>query len=177
MMFAALALPSYRSRSSGSRPLTGCISCRIARHSRFHKTQRSEHGDRKFASLWREATRRSRGVQFARPRRLRKSRSWLRVCGEYYKSERILEELLVQKIVVETARYGRVLALEHLEQPEPGYNLARVVHSLDRTSRYSTATSRALYKAIEELERHQAARKAREESAASNRYGTGQVTC
>ena len=62
---------------------------------------------------------------------------------------------------------GRVVALEQLEQPEPGYNLARVVHCLDRTSRYSTATRRALFKAIEELERHQAARKAREESAAS----------
>src|SRR5437016_8413629 len=40
-------------------------------------------------------------------------------------------------------------------QPEPGYNLARVVHCLDRTSRYSTATSRALYRAVEELERVQ----------------------
>jgi hypothetical protein len=37
----------------------------------------------------------------------------------------------------------------------------------DRASRYSTATSRALYKAIEELERLQAARKAREGSASS----------
>jgi len=69
--------------------------------------------------------------------------------------------------VVETARYGRVLAFEQLEQPEPGYNLARVVHCLDCTSRYATATSRVLYRAIEELERVQAPRKAREESAAS----------
>src|SRR6266566_4574541 len=76
-----------------------------------------------------------------------------------------LEELLVQKIVVETARYGRVVALEQVEQPEPGYNLARVVHCLDRTSRYSTATSRALYRAVEELERVQETRKAREASA------------
>jgi len=38
---------------------------------------------------------------------------------------------------------------------------------LDRPSRYSTATSRALYKAIEELERVQAARKAWENSASS----------
>ena len=36
-----------------------------------------------------------------------------------------------------------------------------------RTSRYSTTTRRALYKAIEELERVQAARKARENSASS----------
>jgi hypothetical protein len=81
---------------------------------------------------------------------------------EYYEPEGILGEILVQKIIVENARYGRVLTLEQLEQleqPEPVYNLARVVHCLDRTSRYSTATSRALYKAIEELERHEAARK------------------
>ena len=37
---------------------------------------------------------------------------------EYFKPVGILEEILVQKIVVETARYGRVLALEQLEQPE-----------------------------------------------------------
>ena len=42
-----------------------------------------------------------------------------------------------------------------------------MVHCLDRTSRYSTATSRALYKAIEELERVQAARNARENSTSS----------
>lgn len=33
--------------------------------------------------------------------------------------------LLVQKIVVETASCGCVLALEQLEQPEPGYDPAR----------------------------------------------------
>jgi hypothetical protein len=83
---------------------------------------------------------------------------------DHCKPQSIVQETLLQKIVIETAPYARVLALE---QPEPGYSLARVVHCLDRTSRYSTATSRALYKAIEELERQQAARKAREESAAS----------
>jgi hypothetical protein len=54
-----------------------------------------------------------------------------------------------------------------LLQPELGYNLVRVVDSLGRTSRYSTATSRPVYRTIEELERVRAARKAREESAAS----------
>ena len=72
--------------------------------------------------------------------------------------------MLIQRIVIETARYGRILALEH---PEPGRPRLYSLMCLDRTSRYSTATSRALYKAIEELERLQAARKAREESAAS----------
>jgi len=86
---------------------------------------------------------------------------------EYYKPDGILEEILVQKIVAETARYGRILALEQLEQPESGYNLVRVVHCLDRTSRYSTSTSRSLYRAIEELERLQAARKEREGSVAA----------
>jgi hypothetical protein len=97
---------------------------------------------------------------------VQKFRSWLGACGNH-KPEGILKELLVQKIVVENARYGRVVALEQLEQPEPGNNLARVVHCLDRTSRYSTVTSRALYKAIEELEQLQTARKAREGCASS----------
>jgi len=48
---------------------------------------------------------------------------------------------------IETARYGRILALE---QPEPGRPRLYSLMCLDRTSRYSTATSRALYKAIEE---------------------------
>lgn len=39
---------------------------------------------------------------------------------------------------------------------------------LDRTSRYATATSRALYKAIEELERLQAPRIAREDVASTD---------
>jgi len=63
---------------------------------------------------------------------------------------------------VVVARYGRILALE---QPEPGRPRLYSLMCLDRTSRYSTATSRALYKAIEELERVQAARRAREDVA------------
>jgi hypothetical protein len=98
---------------------------------------------------------------------------------EYYEPEGILGEILVQKIIVENARYGRVLTLEQLEQleqPEPVYNLARVVHCLDRTSRYSTATSRALYKAIEELERHEAAESS-QRVCRFNGCGTVQATC
>jgi len=83
---------------------------------------------------------------------------------DYYNPQCIVEEILVQKIVVETARYGRVLGLE---QPEPGATRPYLLHCLDKVMRYTTSTSRALYRAIEELERHQAARKAREESAAS----------
>jgi len=76
--------------------------------------------------------------------------------------------MLVQKIVIETARYGRILALE---QPEPGRPRLYSLMCLDRTSRYSTATSRALYKAIEELERHQAA------PGRFNGCGDSQTTC
>jgi len=50
--------------------------------------------------------------------------------------------------VVETARYGRVSGLE---QPEPGFTPGYLLHCLDRVMRYTTSTSRALYKVIEEL--------------------------
>ena len=83
---------------------------------------------------------------------------------DYYKPESIVEEILLQKIVIETARYGRVLALE---QPEPGATRPYLLHCLDKVMRYTTSTSRALYRDIEELERVQVARKACEESAAS----------
>ena len=83
---------------------------------------------------------------------------------DYYKPESIVEEILLQKIVIETARYGRVLALE---QPEPGATRPYLLHCLDKTMRYTTSTSRALSHAIKELETIQAARKAREESGPS----------
>jgi hypothetical protein len=83
---------------------------------------------------------------------------------EHYKPDGIMEEILVQKIVVETARYSRVLGFE---QPESGYNRMYFLVCLDKIMRYTTSTSRSLYRAIEELERLQAARKARESSAPS----------
>ena len=42
----------------------------------------------------------------------------------------VVEEMLVQKIVIETARYGRILALE---QPEPGRPRLYSLMCLDRT--------------------------------------------
>jgi len=71
--------------------------------------------------------------------------------------------------VIETARYGRVLALE---QPEPGATRPYLLHCLDKTMRYTTSTSRALSHAIKELETIQAARKAREDSASSTDWET-----
>jgi len=69
---------------------------------------------------------------------------------------------------------GRVLALE---QPEPGATRGYLLHCLDKTMRYTSSTSRALSHAIKELETIQTARKACEESGASNGCGTGQATC
>lgn len=84
---------------------------------------------------------------------------------EHYHPLGVLEEILVQKIVVETARYDRILGFEHQEIVRPhAFHFSRAV---DCIGRYTTSTSRALFRAIEELERVQAARKARESSVAS----------
>jgi len=84
---------------------------------------------------------------------------------EHYQPLGVLEEMLVQKIVVEAARYGRVLGyeLEQIVRPH-AFHLS----ALDRLGRYTTATSRALFHAIKELERLQAAREAVEHAADSS---------
>jgi hypothetical protein len=85
---------------------------------------------------------------------------------EYYQPVGMLEEILVQKIVIETARYDRVLGFEQkFEQFTSGP--IHLVACLEHAVRYTTSTSRALFRAIEELERIQAARKGRESSAVS----------
>lgn len=82
---------------------------------------------------------------------------------EHYKPQGPLEEILVQKVVVEAARYDRILGFEHEQIVRPhAFHLSRGV---DCISRYTTSTSRALFRAIEELERVQAIRKASERSA------------
>jgi hypothetical protein len=83
---------------------------------------------------------------------------------EHYQPVGMVEEILVQKIVVETARYGRILGLE---QKELARNYAFFGAAVDRMGRYTTSTSRGLFRTIEELERIQAARKARDLVAAS----------
>jgi len=86
---------------------------------------------------------------------------------EYYKPQGPLEEILVQKIVVETARYGRVLGFEHQQLTrDHAFVISRGVDCIDR---YTTSTSRALFRAIQELKRLQAARKAGDCPAASSR--------
>jgi hypothetical protein len=77
---------------------------------------------------------------------------------EHYQPVGMLEEILMQKIVVEAARYDRVLAFEHQQLTrDHAFQISRAVDCIDR---YTTSTSRALFRAIEELERFQAARKA-----------------
>ena len=83
---------------------------------------------------------------------------------EHYQPVGMMEEILVEKIVVESGRYGRILGLEHQELARryAFFNVA-----VDRVGRYASSTSRALFRAIEELERLQAARRARKKSGAS----------
>jgi hypothetical protein len=83
---------------------------------------------------------------------------------EHYQPVGMVEEILVQKIVVETARYGGILGLE---QQELARKFAFFNTAVDRMGRYTTSTSCGLFRTIEELERIQATRKARETAAAS----------
>jgi hypothetical protein len=95
----------------------------------------------------------------------------IREVRDYYHPVGKLEEMLVEKIVVESARYARVLSFE-------GQELSRK-HAffgvgLDRFGRYSTSTNRALSRATEDLTRVQAARRARESAAAVTRVDVEQ---
>ena len=74
-----------------------------------------------------------------------------------------MEEILLQKILVESARYGRILGLEQRELARENafFNAA-----VDRIGRYTASTSRALFRAIEELDRLQDARKDGENTSA-----------
>jgi hypothetical protein len=87
---------------------------------------------------------------------------------EHYQPVGMVEEILVQKIVVDSARYGRILGLE---QQELARKYAFFNAAVDRVGRYTTSTSRGLFRTIEELERIQAARKARETAAGSTATG------
>jgi hypothetical protein len=83
---------------------------------------------------------------------------------ECYQPVGMMEELLAQKIAGEVGRRGRIMNIEQeeLSRQHAFYNVA-----VDRVVRYSTSTDRALFRAIEELQRIQAARKASESSVAS----------
>ena len=88
---------------------------------------------------------------------------------EHYQPIGTLEDILVEKIIVETARYSRILSLE---QNELGRKNAFFNAAIDRVGRYSTSTSRALFRAIDQLEGLQSKRKA-VENAASSRKSAG----
>ncbi|HTQ60825.1 MAG TPA: hypothetical protein VMI32_11405 [Candidatus Solibacter sp.] len=83
---------------------------------------------------------------------------------DYYQPAGKLEEMLVEKIVIENARYARILGVE---QEELARKNAFFGPAVDRVARYATSTNRALSRAIEDLERAQAARKVRERAAAT----------
>jgi len=87
----------------------------------------------------------------------------IREMRDYYQPVGKLEGMLVEKIVVECARYARILGLE---EQELSRKHAFFGVSLDRFVRYSTSTNRALSRAMEDLARVQAARRARESAAA-----------
>ena len=83
---------------------------------------------------------------------------------EHYEPVGLIEELLAQKIVVEVSRRGRIMAME---QQELGRTNAFFAAGVDRVLRYSTSADRALFRAIQELERVQTARKAAQTSVES----------
>jgi len=70
-----------------------------------------------------------------------------------------LEEMLVEKIVVENVRYARILGFERQEfsRDHAFFNPA-----VDRVGRYATSMNRALSRTLEDLDRVQIAQKARE---------------
>ena len=82
---------------------------------------------------------------------------------DHYQPVGKLEEMLVEKVAIEYARYARILGAEQqvLEREHAFFYV-----TVDRFARYATSTNRALSRAIEDLERVQAARKARESAAA-----------
>jgi len=90
---------------------------------------------------------------------------------DYYQPVGKLEEILVDKIVVEHMRYARILAVDQYEVGRPN---AFWWPAVDRVACYATSANRALSRAMEDLERIQNARKARESAAAANSADTEQ---
>ena len=84
---------------------------------------------------------------------------------KHFEPANAMEEILMGKVIVETVRYGRVLRLEQQELARKNIFYHPAV---DRVGRYTTSTSRALFHAIDQLERIQGARRARESAAESS---------
>lgn len=101
----------------------------------------------------------------ARPETITEIESLAEAIREHYEPVGMLEDLLVQKIVIELARDHRVLGVEQEFDGDASPML--LVARLGLMARYTTSTSRALYRAMQELERVQAARKARKSSSVS----------
>lgn len=88
----------------------------------------------------------------------------IRELRDHYQPVGKLEEMWVEKIGVESARYARILGFEEqeLSREFPFFNVG-----VDRFGRYTTSTNRALSRAMEDLERLQAERKGRESATAA----------
>lgn len=73
----------------------------------------------------------------------------------HYRPQGVIAEFLVEKIVTEMVRFGRMIGHEQqeLDRQHPFYNSA-----IDKILRYSTTSERQLMRSIKELERIQAAR-------------------
>jgi hypothetical protein len=76
---------------------------------------------------------------------------------DYYAPIGYMEELLVEKVVCESVRYGRLLGYE---QEEFGRRHAFFGPAVDRVLRYQAAINRQLFQAVKQLEELQAKRKA-----------------
>jgi hypothetical protein len=81
---------------------------------------------------------------------------------EHYQPTGVIEEFPIYKIAVEISRRGRIMELEQRELTRENafFNVG-----VDRVASYSSSTDRALFRAIEQLERIEAERKAQASSA------------
>jgi hypothetical protein len=82
---------------------------------------------------------------------------------EHYQPVGMIEEMLVEKLCIETARYSRVV---RLELDELARKRAFFGVEIDRVGRYGAGVNRELYRVMEQLEHFQAARKTSEKAAA-----------
>jgi len=78
---------------------------------------------------------------------------------DFYQPADPLEELLVEKIIIEYVRYRRLV---EREQVLCAHNRRYFLEIVNKLARYQTAINRQLFEAMRELERLQAQRKAKE---------------
>lgn len=105
-----------------------------------------------------------RFLQGASTEAVQEMETLIRELRDYYQPVGKMEEMLVEKVAIEYARYARILGAE---QQVLAREHAFFYVTVDRFARYATSTNRALSRAIEVLVRVQAARKAGENATAA----------